>query len=43
MTYAPEAGVLGPQETAQIKATFFIEGYLDLLGAADAAMLPSAS
>ncbi|WP_345127802.1 FAD-dependent oxidoreductase [Dactylosporangium darangshiense] len=43
MSYAPEAGVLGPQETAQIKATFFIEGYLDLLGAADAAMLPSGS
>jgi apoptosis-inducing factor 2 len=33
VSYAPDAGVLGAAVTSQIKATFFIEGYLDLLGA----------
>jgi NADH dehydrogenase FAD-containing subunit len=33
VSYAPDAGVLGAEVTAQIKATFFIEGYEQLLGA----------
>ncbi|WP_238009086.1 FAD-dependent oxidoreductase [Dactylosporangium sp. AC04546] len=33
-SYAPEVGVLGPAETAGIKATMFIESYEELLGIA---------
>jgi apoptosis-inducing factor 2 len=32
VSYAPEVGVLGPGATSEIKGTFFIDTYLELLG-----------
>jgi NADH dehydrogenase FAD-containing subunit len=33
VTYAPEVGVLGAEQTANIKSTFYLERYRELLGA----------